>query len=409
MKIPDKAWPGPTFPTNEDSSLKCPNCDGAGLKRFYSLPGVPVHSVLLMPNREAARSYARGDLDLAFCPACGFITNTQFDASLHEYSERCEETQGFSPTFSTFAEALEDTLIEQWDLSGKTVLEIGCGKGEFLAALCERGVAKGIGIDPACVPGRLQGEGASRIEFIQELYSKKHAGLQADFVCCRHTLEHIAPTRDFVALIRATLKDRPATPVFFDLPDTVRVLREGAFWDIYYEHCSYFTPGSLARLFRACRFDIQELRRDYGDQFLILAATPSDEATPPSLPQEHDLEEVEALVSAFADACAAQIKRWRDVVDECVQKGQRLVLWGSGSKGVAFLTTLGVSDEIEYVVDINPHRQGMFMPGTGHEIVAPEFLITYQPDVVVAMNPVYREEIATDLARLGVQAKCIAL
>ena len=60
-----------------------------------------------------------------------------------------------------------------------------------------------------------------------------------------------------------------------------------------------------------------------------------------------------------------------------------------------------VDPEIGYLVDINPHRKGRFVPGTGKEIVGPEFLAEYQPDLVIAMNPIYRAEIARDLERLG--------
>ncbi len=83
------------------------------------------------------------------------------------------------------------------------------------------------------------------------------------------------------------------------------------------------------------------------------------------------------------------------------RRGQRAVVWGSGSKAVSYLTTLGITDELEYVVDVNPHKYGKFLAGTGHEIVAPKFLVEYQPDVVIVMNPVYCEEIGASLKVMG--------
>jgi hypothetical protein len=78
------------------------------------------------------------------------------------------------------------------------------------------------------------------------------------------------------------------------------------------------------------------------------------------------------------------------------------VLWGGGSKGVAFLTTLGLSlDDVAYAVDINPNKTGTYMAGTGQEIVAPDFLKSYRPDVVIIMNPVYLQEITQNLAGMG--------
>ena len=68
---------------------------------------------------------------------------------------------------------------------------------------------------------------------------------------------------------------------------------------------------------------------------------------------------------------------------------------------MAFLTTLGIKDEIPYAVDINPYKHGTFLPGNGQEIVSPEFLKTYEPDVVIVMNPIYMEEIGEDLSKMG--------
>ena len=87
------------------------------------------------------------------------------------------------------------------------------------------------------------------------------------------------------------------------------------------------------------------------------------------------------------------------------QAGQRVVVWGGGAKGVTFLNTLKTQDQIEYVVDINPRKQGRYVPGTGQQIVPPEFLRDYQPDVVIVMNPIYKSEIEQIIKGLGLTAK----
>ena len=56
-------------------------------------------------------------------------------------------------------------------------------------------------------------------------------------------------------------------------------------------------------------------------------------------------------------------------------------------------------------LDINPNNHGTFIAGTGQEIVAPKALQEYQPRLVVAMNPVYREEIGQDLDKMGLTAE----
>ena len=74
---------------------------------------------------------------------------------------------------------------------------------------------------------------------------------------------------------------------------------------------------------------------------------------------------------------------------------------------MSFLMTFGIGDEIEYAVDINPHRQDLYMAKAGQQICSPQTLTEYKPDVVVVMNPVYRTEIVTQLHQLGLQPEVI--
>jgi len=123
------------FGTSQMERQICPNCSGIGMSSFYSIQQIPVHSCLLVPSQEEALSFPTGDLKLAFCPGCGFVANTLFDSSRHNYSSRYEESQGFSACFNAFQDRLIRRLVEQYDIRDKDVLEIGCGKGEFLMRL----------------------------------------------------------------------------------------------------------------------------------------------------------------------------------------------------------------------------------------------------------------------------------
>ena len=154
-------------------------------------------------------------------------------------------------------------------------LEIGCGKGEFLVMMCEEGAGRGIGIDPGTRPERIDSPAADRLTWIQDLYSDRYGFILTDAVVSRHTLEHIAPVGDMLTTIRRSIDNRMDTVVLFELPDVRRVLDEIAFWDIYYEHCSYFSAGSMARAFRTAGFDVVDLDLAFDDQYLLLAARPS--------------------------------------------------------------------------------------------------------------------------------------
>jgi SAM-dependent methyltransferase len=395
-------------PADARDLTACPACDSTALRAFHTQDNIPVNSCLLVDDHQQAVTFPRGDLRLAFCTACGFVFNTRFDSTKSTYSGDYEETQGFSPRFREFATELAQKWIDRHDIHGKDIVEIGCGKGEFLALMCELGGNRGVGIDPSAHVDRLQT--TADVRLIPDFYTEEYAGLPADVVICRHTLEHIAPVGDFMRRVRAVIGDRTDTVVLFELPDVLRVLQEVGFWDIYYEHCSYFSLGSLARLFRSTGFEVVRLELDYDDQYLLIEARP---ATIPvqqdPLPAEDDLGAMAAAVDSFETEFAAMLQQWRADLVATAQSGDRTVIWGGGSKGVAYLTTLGVETEVEYAVDINPYKQGKFLAGTGQQVVAPEFLKDYQPGVVIAMNPVYTQEIQRDLDALEVPAQLRAV
>lgn len=383
----------------------CPSCGGSELDVFYTVDDIPVNSCLTVTSEAAGRAYPRGDLRIALCEECGFITNTAFELDRTTYDRTYEETQTFSPTFTAFQDRLIARLLQKYDLWGKTVVEIGCGKGTFLARMAELGDVTGIGIDPSAIPERLTGKAADRVRFINEFYGPQHAAIPADLVVCRHTLEHIPDVGAFLRDLHDVVAPR-GVPVFFELPETLRVLRDVAYWDMYFEHCSYFTPGSLARAFEGAGFSVYDVRLGFDDQYLMLEAYPEAGARRYSAQLDQPLDVAHA-VRAFQRSVGEKRGAWRSYFDDAMRSGKRVAIWGSGSKCVAFMTTLGLDAEIACVTDVNPYRAGKFIVGTGKEIVAPERLRELNVDEVVVMNPIYRREITAMLAEFGVAANVI--
>ena len=387
----------------------CPTCGSQKISNFYEVKDVPVNSCVLMSSQQEALNFPRGDILLGFCAKCGFIFNRAFDQSKVDYSSVYEDQQCFSPTFNAFANALASRLIEKYNLRNKTILEIGCGKGDFLTLLCELGQNSGTGIDPAYEKNRTESKVSERMTFIRDYYSNRYTDYHADFVCCRHTLEHIPNTAEFVNIIRNTIGDEMDTSVFFELPDVTRVLNEFAFWDIYYEHCSYFSRGSLERLFRYCKFQVLDLSKDFNDQYLLLEAKPVKEQSFKTHDLEESVRETADHVNYFAKQCTKKINLWKDRLHQFNAEGKRVVVWGSGSKCVSFLTTLNVRNEIEFVVDINPYREGLFIPGAAKKIMLPDFLKRYNPDYTIVMNSAYVSEIRQALNDMEVSTEILTI
>jgi hypothetical protein len=106
-------------------------------------------------------------------------------------------------------------------------------------------------------------------------------------------------------------------------------------------------------------------------------------------------------VAKFKNGFSEKMVAWRKCLTDLKKNGRRTALWGAGAKGVNFLNMLQVQDEVACAVDINPHKRSMYIPGTGHKILAPGDLVKDPPDVVIIMNRVYVEEIRSQVEGLG--------
>jgi SAM-dependent methyltransferase len=394
----------PIDPKAPGDILDCPSCGSPEIDRFHEIRNVPVNSVMNCYSREAALAFPRGEISLGFCRQCGFIYNTRFDSQRVRYSSDCEESQAYSPTFNAFAKKLAADLVEKYQLYQKRIIEIGCGKGEFLKYICTLGRNTGVGFDPAFVPGRsYTGESVAKIEFIKDYYSEAYSDYQADLICCRMTLEHLFEPAELIRTVRRSIADRRDTVVLFQVPDVTRIMRDCAFEDIYYEHCSYFSPGSLARLFHRHQFDIIHLQKAYDDQYILLEAKPTNHLRATEHPLGEGIDALTALVTGFISMYPAVLRYWQAQLERLQDRSKKVVIWGGGSKGCAFLNAVEGSAVIDYVVDIHPFRQQTYMAGTGQPIVAPAFLREYRPDIVIIMNAIYRAEIQSDLNQLGLK------
>jgi 2-polyprenyl-3-methyl-5-hydroxy-6-metoxy-1,4-benzoquinol methylase len=382
--------------------MACRLCGAADPWVFYRAADVPVHSVLLFASRAAARAYPRGDVALALCAACGFIGNTAFEPEQLEYGGRYEETQAYSPTFNAFQERLVRRLIERFGLRGREIIEVGCGKGEFLARLCELGGNRGVGYDPSFDPDRQPA--SVGVTFVAAPFTAAEAGRGADAVCCKMTLEHIGDPTAFLQLLRAPLAQRSGGLLFLQVPNAVHLLETAAFWDVYYEHAAYYDAATLARLLARGGFRVVECWSDFDDQYLLCVATP--DAAPATVAEASDLR---PLAVAFGRDVPVRIAAWRERIARRADAGQRIVVWGAGSKAVAWLAALRLDDAIAYAVDVNPHKHGTFLPGSGVAVAAPARVGEEPPDTLVIMNRMYREEITADLAARGARPELLCL
>lgn len=394
-----------TKENNKNIESICPVCGSSNTIEFLEISNVPVHCNLMWETKDEALKAPRSDIILIFCKDCEHIFNCAFDPLQMEYTQQYENSLHFSPVFQGYAKDLADRLIDTYDLHGKNIIEIGCGKGDFLKMICGEGGNRGIGFDSSYDN---TGEAISPdldVTFIKDFYSERYMDYRSDFICCRQVLEHIQYPFDFLTNIRKMIGNND-TIVFFEVPNVGYSLNDKGIWDIIYEHRSFFCKNSLAKLFDLCGFSIINLSEAYNGQFLCI------EAIPEKSKSDGSNESIEKLkmnpnIEKFTELFWSEIGKWKEHIKKFEKINQRVVLWGGGSKGVTFLNMIACRNQIEFVIDINTRKHGKYIPGTGQEIVSPHLLREYRPDIVIVMNPIYKNEIKQTLNQLGLSTQLV--
>lgn len=367
----------------------CPSCGSSRLEPLFSLPGVPVLCNQLWPSADAARAAPVGDVDLVLCSDCALISNGSFSEAAMDYAPGYQNPLHFSPRFQDFAAGLAADLVARHSLAGKDVVEIGCGDGFFLEAMVRAGAATATGFDPTMAGTRSPHVDHPGVSIVPEYF---HAGqLDRPFamLLCRHVLEHLSEPAKVLGEMRTAIGSLEAQ-VYFEVPNAGWMLDSLSLWDVIYEHVTYWTEASLDTLFRRAGFAPGRSAPLYGDQFLMIEAAPAA-PVPDHRPDAAALADVTERAAAFAEATTREVARWSDRLQA---PGTQSVVWGAGSKGITFCNiTGGPAGAIAGLVDVNPGKQGMFIPGAGLPVLSPDDLAAIAPNLVLISNELYLDEI----------------
>ena len=209
-------------------------------------------------------------------------------------------------------------------------------------------------------------------------------------------------------MARRALADDPTRVAYVEVPDGSAIFRRRVVWNVVYEHGSFFTRPSLGRLFAESGFEVLSVAPCFQNEYLGIEATPTRGRG--RAPYEQG--EVSALarqIRAFGEVYRQKTARWNEWRSELRRSGRQAVLWGSGARAVSFLSAVRPGEEVPYLVDINPKRQGLFMPRTAQPVASPESLVAHPPDAILITNPAFETEIRGQAARLGLKSPILVL
>lgn len=330
------------------------------VEELYRVRDLPAFQNRMYASRDQARSCARGDVVLVRNRSTGLVYNEAFRPELVAYDAHYQNEQGNSPLFMQHLEAVADLIAET--MGSKNLVEVGCGKGRFLELLQGRG-ADICGYDPTYEGGNPR--------VIRKFFSED-LGVTGDGLILRHVLEHIQDPVAFLDRLRQA--NGGGGKIYIEVPCFDWICERRTWFDIFYEHVNYFRLSDFHRMFG----EVHEAKRTFGGQYLSVVAELGSLRTPVAAPDDglH-------FPADFTDTLKARPL-------------DRAIVWGGASKGVLFCLMMeraGV--DVECVVDINPAKQGLFLPATGVQVQSPAQVLPRLPEgaTIYVMNSNYLPEI----------------
>jgi len=380
---------------------RCPICRRDAASIFLERSGVPVHQNMVVKEARLALMVPRGDLALCVCDHCGFIFNRAFDPNKLSYEASYDNTQLCSPSARQHYDDLVRRLLDLRHVRGCRIVEVGCGqKGDFIRGLVKADARnQGIGFDPSYAGVSTELDG--RLRFVKRFYGPDCAGERADVVVSLHVIEHVPSPMELLKTVCNNLAASPRARVFFETPCVEWILTNYTIWDLFYEHCSYFSRTSMTAAFELAGFRVEQIEHVFGRQYLWLEAALSDAPSAakvthggiPNLARQFALREQETF---------RRLREWAGA------RTEKLAVWGAGAKGVTLVNLIDPARELfACVVDLNPNKQGNFVPGTAHPIVGYRELPRYGVKTAVLMNPNYRSETEALLREAGLDIQLV--
>lgn len=359
---------------------KCLVCNGNNLNIIMSIADQPLSRYGLVKTKDCI--VKRFPIEIARCGSCTHMQNIAFLENSVDYTnQEVKESRVYSERMKIFMESQAAFLksLHKKELFFSQALEIGCGDGYFISQFDD--FARIVGFEPSP-----EGEMArKRGVFLIDTYfsvDRLEEFVGFDIVIMRQVLEHIGNPRALIREIKKKiLKDGL---LYLEVPNGAKSYNKSRFHDFYYEHVSYFTKSSLTLLLENENFEVLSCKSDYEEEIITFVA-------------RHRGDEVADEFTRLTEkmkAVQAQVQSW-------LKERKKIVGWGTAGNGSLFFSLLGITDqEIEYVVDSDARKQGLFLPITKQKVISPNALVQIDPDVVIVLSQFHADEITVQARNL---------
>ena len=346
-------------------------------KNTIYLPSLP-NSPLISKKQECLQ----GPVRLRYNQELGYLENEAFDVSCIDYVEGYENSQAFSSKFLDHMQSVLDLFKEKLPARSK-IVEVGCGKGDFLELVQQDGIFEIIGFDAS-----YEGDNPA----IEKRYLDENDNVTADLIVLRHVLEHVQKPHNFLEILKRIFKN---AKIYIEVPNYNWIVSNQTYFDITYEHVNYFSKKSLGYLFNE---HVLEHELCFGEQYQFLIGELSclSRNFSEAYNKCDNWEQV-----TFRDLFPGMLKKFEKIVELAGDKN--VYVWGAATKGCMFLAHCAnfspLIEKIRFAIDVNPNKQNKFLPGSLVPIYSKDklFAEVKKGDLLLISNPNYQDEIETEI------------
>ena len=351
----------------------CPACGHHVAAPFFPAGDKPLATLAWPKSQREANEMKRLPLNFVCCVDCSHVFNTEFEYEEVPYSEKPNLMFNEGKNWSEYIQRMQRRIIDSLP-SNARVVEIGHGNGAFLSALSRlRPKGTFIGFDPN---GAARGSG--NVELVQALFQPDiHlAEIMPDIVISRHVLEHLMNPLAFLQSLQFHASSIELDLLaYFEAPCIDRAIQTRRTVDFYYEHNSQFTSKSFSRMLSRCGAVPEDIGLGYGGEVIYGFVRMGD----CKRQIDHARLATDFMQSTLVSERVIQLQ-----LQELVDAGRRVAIWGGTGKSAAFINRYVVDAErFPIVVDSDPDKAGTYVPGAGQEIRYRDYLLEHPVDVLI--------------------------
>jgi 2-polyprenyl-3-methyl-5-hydroxy-6-metoxy-1,4-benzoquinol methylase len=392
------------------TNLLCRFC-GATLQRSFADLGMsPVANSYIKPE-ELHRMEPFYPLHAYVCESCFLVQLEEFQSPSEIFGDYAYFSS-YSESWLKHAKNYCMETMKRFAMDAKwQVVEIASNDGYLLRNFKDAGIPV-LGIEPAENVAKVAQKAGipSVVKFFgtqtaRELIEQK---TYADLLIGNNVLAHVPDLNDFVAGLKLLLSGRGI--ITMEFPHLLRLMKENQFDTIYHEHFSYFSFIAVERIFAKhglVIFDVQELPT-HGGSLRIYARhaengiySVTDNVVGLRQQEERQGVSYSETYSSFSEQVRETKRKLLSFLIEAKRSGKTIVGYGAPAKGNTLLNYCGIrTDFVDYTVDLSPHKQGLYLPGTRIPIYSPDRIKETRPDYVLILPWNLKDEIMKQMAHI---------